>query len=362
MSPPVRLRRSDQAVPGFTRRRAGRGFVYVDTDGNRITDADTLARIRELVLPPAWRDVWICADPRGHLQATGIDVAGRRQYRYHDRWRELRDREKFDRMLDFGRRLPRLRRQVSHDLASAQELSRERVLGAAVRLLDVGLFRIGSHENGDEDTGLGLATVRREHVRVAGAAVRFDYPAKSGVRRIIEIDEPDSLAVVTALRRRRSGPAELLAYRSGRRWCHLHADDINDYIKAGLGHDGFSAKDFRTWNATVLAATSLAAHAAAASAPGRHRPPSTRRIVNAVTKEVSEALGNTPAVARRSYIDPRVFDLYESGQVARLPVIRRSSPTSRISERVRRRAELGVLELLGDAPVSRTRAGVQQRT
>jgi DNA topoisomerase-1 len=346
MSPSVRLRRSDQALPGLTRRRAGRGFVYLDAAGRRVTDTDMLARITGLVIPPAWQDVWICADPRGHLQATGVDGAGRRQYRYHDRWRELRDRQKFDRMLEFGWVLPKLRRRVDADLASGDDLSRARVLGAAVRLLDVGLFRIGSHENGLEDTGLGLATVRREHVRIVAGTASFDYPAKSGVRRRIEIDDPDSLAVVSALRRRRGGPAELLAYRDGRRWIHLHADDVNHYIKVGLNHPHFSAKDFRTWNATVLAATSLAARAAAAHGnPGR--PPSPPRVCNAVSREVAEALGNTPAVARRACIDPRVFDLYASGTVARLPVIRTRPGSRRLSPQVRRRAELAVLELLG---------------
>jgi DNA topoisomerase-1 len=345
MSPAVRLRRSDQSQPGLTRRRAGRGFVYLDVDGRRVADAETLERVTGLVIPPAWQDVWISTDPRGHLQATGVDAAGRRQYRYHDRWREVRDRQKFDRMLEFGHVLPRLRRQVDGDLGSGETLSRERVLGAAVRLLDVGLFRIGSHENGEEDTGLGLATVRREHVRIVGGAASFDYPAKSGVRRQIEIDDPESLAVVTALRKRRSGPEELLAYRDGRRWTHLHADDVNDYIKAGLNNEHFSAKDFRTWNATVLAATSLAARAAAAAEAARK--PSTKRVFNAVVKEVSEALGNTPAVARRAYIDPRVFDLYEAGTVAQLPVVRTRPGSRRVSPRVRRRAELAVLDLLG---------------
>jgi DNA topoisomerase-1 len=330
----------------LTRRRAGRGFVYLDAAGHRVTDADTVARITGLVIPPAWQDVWISDDPRGHLQATGVDAARRRQYRYHDRWRELRDRQKFDRMIEFGQVLPRLRRQVAVDLTSGQELSRARVLGAAVRLLDLGLFRIGSHENSLEDTGLGLATVRREHVRIVGATASFDFPAKSGVRRQIEIDDPDSFAVVSALRRRRGEPAELLAYRERRRWIHLHADDVNDYIKAGLNNSHFSAKDFRTWNATVLAATSLAARAGAPAETRRAGQPSLQRVFTAVSQEVAEALGNTPAVARRAYIDPRVFDLYASGTVARLPVIRTRPPSRRVSPRVRRRAELAVLDLL----------------
>jgi DNA topoisomerase-1 len=312
-----------------------------------VADAELLARIRALGIPPAWRDVWICADPRGHLQATGTDAAGRRQYIYHERWRELRDRQKFAHMLEFGRSLPRLRRVARTDLSAAGHLTRAQVTGTAIRLLDVGLFRIGSYENNVEDTGLGLATIRREHVQLKDGAAWFDYPAKSGVRRTIRIDDPESFAVVAALRRRRSGPDELLAYRSGRHWCHLHADDINAYIKHGLD-DRFSAKDFRTWNATVLAASSLAAHAARARAEDR-RPPSHTRLFSTVSKEVAASLGNTPAVARRSYIDPRVFDLYTSGRVAELPV----GPTSHhrpglsaAGDRLRRQIELAVIRLL----------------
>jgi DNA topoisomerase-1 len=335
----VRLRRSDQAEPGLTRRRYGRGFAYLDHQGTRVEDVEMLNRIRVLAIPPAWRDVWICRDSRGHLQATGTDAAGRRQYIYHERWRVLRDREKFDQMIEFGRALPRLRRTVTADLADeAQRLSRGRVLATAVRLLDVGLFRIGSHENGDLDTGLGLATIRREHVKLTTDSVRFDFPAKSGVRRTIEIKDAGSYPVVSALRRRRSGPEELLACRTGRRWVHLHADDINEYIKAGLG-DRFSAKDFRTWNASVLAAASLAAHASVA---GGGPAPSLKRTFTQVCTEVSAALGNTPAVARRSYIDPRLFDLYESGIVAKVPAL-----TPNFSDRDRRRLELAVIELLG---------------
>ena len=341
----MRLRRSDQSEPGLTRRRCGRGFIYLDHEGRRVEDPDGLSRIRLLAIPPAWTDVWICRDARGHLQATGTDAAGRRQYLYHERWRELRDREKFEHMLEFGQLLPRLRTAARADMRADSELTRPRVLGTAVRLLDVGLFRIGSHENGEEDTGLGLATVRREHVKLTQQGVCFDYPAKSGVRRVLCIEDPESADIVGALRRRRSGPDELLAFRNGRSWCHLHADDINAYIKAGLD-ERFSAKDFRTWNATVLAAASLAGHAARANG----RPRSTTRLFKAVCDEVADALGNTPAVARRSYIDPRVFDLYESGLVARLPAKRAAAAgpaqRARVSERSRRQLELAVLELL----------------
>ena len=179
----MRLRRSDCSGPGLRRARRGRGFTYLDQHGDRISDPDTLARIRELAIPPAWEDVWICSDAGGHLQATGTDAAGRKQYLYHERWRERRDREKFERALRFARALPRLRDAVSADL-KGQEPTRARVLACAVRLLDRGLFRIGSEQYADEDGGYGLATLRREHIAFENGSILFDYPAKSGVRRV----------------------------------------------------------------------------------------------------------------------------------------------------------------------------------
>jgi DNA topoisomerase IB len=265
-------------------------------------------RLQSLAIPPAWKDVWICVDPWGHLQATGVDAAGRKQYLYHPRWRERRDREKFQRMERFAVLLPGLREQVTADLADGSTLGRTTVLACAVRLLDVGLFRVGSEQYADEDHGVGLATVRRDHVTLQrDGSIIFDYPAKGGIRRIHEITDPVCGDVVRALRRRRSGPAELLSFREGRRWMALRSDDINEYLKAHLGNE-FSAKDFRTWNATVLAAVTLAAEGSlAASNRGR------KRAMDRAVAGVSELLGNTKAVARRSYIDPRVFDRYLSG-------------------------------------------------
>jgi DNA topoisomerase-1 len=297
-----------------------------------------LARIRELAIPPAWRDVWICPDPWGHLQATGTDAAGRKQYLYHQRWREQRDRAKFRDMEQFAEQLPKLRRRVAADL-KGDEPSRERVLACAVRLLDVGLFRIGGEEYAEQGGGLGLATIRSEHVSLRRGCAVFDYPAKSGVRRVNEVSDSAAIGVLAALKRRRGGPDELLAYREGRRWRPLRSDDINDYIKDGLGPE-FSAKDFRTWNGTVLAAVALAR---------REAPPASKtaasRVMNAVSKEVAEVLGNTPAVARRAYIDPRVFDRYLSGWTIRAAV----DGLERIGEGDspgRRRLERAVLDLL----------------
>jgi DNA topoisomerase IB len=339
----MRLRRSDCAEPGLRRVRHGRGFRYVEETGGGV-DGPTLERIRDLAIPPAWRDVWICADPWGHLQATGIDRAGRKQYRYHDAWRQRRDRQKFRRMLDFGGALPRLRLEVAHDLA-ARGLGRDRVLACAVRLLDVGLFRVGGEEYADEG-GLGLATLSKRHVIVRRGVLRFDYPAKSGVRRMQEVDDPACAAVIGRLRNREGGGRRLLAYRDQRRWVSVHADDINGYIKQRIGDD-FSAKDFRTWNATVLTAVSLAADGRDADTKRARK-----RAIDGAIKGVAEVLGNTPAVARRSYIDPRVFDRYLSGWTIGGEVDRIGSLTGP-DDRRRGRLERAVLDLLHDDRGSR---------
>ena len=302
-----RLRRSDCASPGITRVRRGRGFEYRDPGGRRVTDPQTLQRIHALAIPPAWREVWICADSLGHLQATGIDAAGRKQYRYHDRWRQRRDQQKFDSMIDFGRALPAMRRRVKRDLREA-ELSRRRVLACATRLLDLGFFRIGSEDYAERNQSYGLATMRKSHVTVQDGEVVFDYPAKSGQRRIQAIADDDVLVVVSELKARRRGGPELLAYVDDGQWRDVRSDDINDYVKDVTGYT-FTAKDFRTWNATVLAAVAIAHEA-------ERRPASAsahKRAVSAAVKSVAAYLGNTPAVCRASYIDPRVFDRFRSG-------------------------------------------------
>jgi DNA topoisomerase I len=336
----MRLRRSDCSGPGLRRIKRGRGFSYRDEHGDRITEPETLLRIRELAIPPAWEDVWICSDPRGHLQATGTDAAGRKQYLYHSLWRARRDREKFERALRFGRSLPRLRRGVGADL-QGDGLHRERVLACAVRLLDHGLFRVGSDEYAEADSGIGLATVRKQHLSFENGTAQFDYPGKGGIRRIQSIEDPESIAILRALKRRRAGGDELLAYRNGRRWLEIRADDINDYLKGHMGEE-FSAKDFRTWNATVLAAVVLAAD-------GRDATTKTarRRAMNAAVREVADELGNTPAVARRAYIDPRVFDRYQAG-VTIAPALRRVREINLEREQTRARVERAVLKLLSE--------------
>ena len=296
----------DCSGPGILRRRRGRGFEYVGENEERIDELEVLERIRELVIPPAWDNVWICPYPFGHIQAVGTDAAGRRQYIYHQRWRERRDQEKFDEMIRFARALPGVRKTAARHLG-LRGMPRERVLACAVRLLDRGFFRIGSEGYAEQNQTYGLATMQKRHVTLADEySITFDFIAKGGKRRVQSIVDPKVYAVVEVLKRRRAG-RELLAYKDGRRWVDVRSDDINDYIKEITG-EGFSAKDFRTWSATVIAAVALAVSGRAAATKTARQ----RAIVRAV-KEVSYYLGNTPAVCRASYIDPRVFDRYRDG-------------------------------------------------
>ncbi len=299
------VREIDCNGPGMRRRRAGKGFSYLDDDGERITDDDVVDRIRSLAIPPAWEDVWICSDPDGHIQATGVDAKGRTQYRYHDEWRAARDREKHDRILRFAKRLPILRAQVAEDIA-LPAMPRERVLACAVRLLELGFFRVGGEAYAEENDTYGLATLRKDHVRVRADALEFDYDAKSGQKRLCQVVDPEVRVVVVTLRRRRSpADAELLAYKVGREWIDIRSSDINEYIQSHIG-DEFTAKDFRTWVGTVLAAAGLAAEEPVESETAR------KRVVAGVIKDVAEHLGNTPAVARSAYIDPRVVERFEA--------------------------------------------------
>ncbi|MDQ3952437.1 MAG: DNA topoisomerase IB [Actinomycetota bacterium] len=301
-----RLRRVDCSGPGFTRRRRGKGFEYLDENGNRITDPETLSRLRNLVIPPAWKDVWICPLPNGHIQAIGTDAAGRKQYMYHEDWRRRRDAEKFEHMLDFARALRDMRRRCTKDLRR-EGFPRDRVLACAVRLLDRGFFRIGTEDYAEQNDSYGLATMQKRHVTIEGDVITFDYKAKSGKRRIQSLVDADLLEVVQGLKRRRAGGPELLAYKAGGHWCDVKSADINLYVKEITGGD-FTAKDFRTWNATVLAAVALAVSGEAAKSRTARKRAASRAV-----QEVAHYLGNTPAVCRASYIDPRVFDRYQSG-------------------------------------------------
>jgi DNA topoisomerase IB len=301
-----RLRRVDCASPGIRRVRRGRGFSYEWPDGNKVTEPDVLDRITGLVIPPAWNDVWICVDARGHIQAVGTDAAGRRQYRYHDDWRTQRDAEKHERVLAFARRLPRAREKVEAHLGQ-RGMTRERVLATAFRLLDLGFFRVGSESYAEENGTYGLATMRRDHVDVRGDVVTFDYTAKSGKQRIQALVDPSVRKVVVALLKRDDPSEELLAYKDRHGWHDVTSTEINEYLREVMGAE-VSAKDFRTWHATVLTAVGLAVSTTAPTSTSARK-----RAVSRVVSEVAHYLGNTPAVCRSSYIDPRVIDLYDDG-------------------------------------------------
>ncbi len=323
---------------GGWRRAGSRGrFRYYDARGNTVTDEEKLARIQSLVIPPAWRDVWICPYPGGHIQATGVDERGRKQYLYHPRWRARQDAQKFDDMVRFARSLDALRATVDADLARG-DLSREHVLACATRLLDRGFFRIGSEDYAVTNQSYGLATMRKEHVTLAGETLRFDYPAKSGKRRVQAIVDPEVAAVVGTLKRRRGGGEELLAYRCAGRWRDIKSPDINEYLKTITGLD-VSAKDFRTWGATVIAAVALAV-----TDPSVESKTARKRAIMRAVKEVAYYLGNTPAVARASYIDPRVFDRYRDGITIRPALGEIAADTDETA--IQGPAERAVLELL----------------
>lgn len=302
----MRLRRSTLDKPGLTRKRRGKGFAYYDSDGELLTDEKTLQRVKDLVIPPAWKKVWISPHPNGHIQAVGTDAAGRRQYIYHQAWQEERAEEKFDRVLDLSLQLPQWRARVTEDLG-AKGLGRDRVLALALHLLDRGYFRAGGEQYADENESYGLATLLCEHITLHRDSVMFDYPAKSGVRRTLEITDEAVVRAVRSLMRRDGRTDRFLVCRNGSGWTDIRADDLNARFKELVGED-YSVKDLRTWHGTVLAAEAFV------DADPPVSPKVVKRVESAVMKEVSEALGNTPAVARGSYVDPRVVRGYEQGQ------------------------------------------------
>lgn len=355
----VRLRRVSCSGPGLRRVRRGKGFRYVDPAGAPVTDAAVLQRIEALVIPPAWEDVWICSVATGHIQATGVDAKGRRQYRYHDAWRVQRDLAKHDRVLDFAARLPAARERLRDDLTANEGLTRTRVLACAVRLLDLGFFRIGGEQYASENQSYGLATLLKEHVTVTTSMggdleVVFDYTAKSGKLWHRAIVEPEVAAVVKQLKQRRGGGPELLAYRSGpgrnAHWVDIKSGDINDYLREVTGGDD-TAKDFRTWSATVMAAVGLAVSTHAES------PTARKRAVTRVVKEVADKLGNTPAVCRASYIDPRIIDLYEDGVTIARDLEALGEQASYGSPAYQGAIEQAVLSLLREPEEARQLAG-----
>jgi DNA topoisomerase-1 len=285
--------------------RRGRGFSYHHADGSPVTDTETLNRINALVIPPAWKNTWICPHASGHIQAVGTDAAGRRQYLYHQSWQDERSEEKFDRVLTMSQDLPEMRRRIASDL-SGRGLTRDRILAVALHLLDLGYFRAGGEQYAEEHDSFGISTLMCEHVTVRPHAVEFDYPAKSGVRRTLQIEDPQVVRAVRSLMRRPDRTDRLLVCRNETGWVKIHADDLNARFKELVG-DQYTVKDLRTWHGTVLAA------AAFVDADPPSNKTTIKRVESAVMKEVAEELGNTPAVARGSYVDPRVVEGYEKG-------------------------------------------------
>ena len=298
------LRYVSDRRPGIRRRRRGKGFQYLAPDGSTVHDRETLDRIRGLAVPPAWTEVWICTAANGHLQATGRDARGRKQYRYHPRWREVRDETKYHRMLAFGEALPRIRREVSKHLARTT-LSRERVLAAVVRLLDETTIRVGNDEYARENDSYGLTTIRDSHVEVEGSRLSFRFRGKSGKQHDISIDDPRVARVVRGCQ---DLPGqELFAYiDDDGDVVDVDSADVNEYLREISGAD-FTAKDFRTWTGTVLAAWALNDLGAFTS-----KREANRKIVAAV-ETVAQQLGNTPAVCRACYVHPDVFDAHLDG-------------------------------------------------
>ena len=296
-------------LPGIRRKRAGKGFTYIDAKGQRVTDERTLDRIRALAIPPAWTDVWICTRATGHIQATGRDIKGRKQYRYHADWSSHRSEDKFGRMAEFARALPRLRRRVEEDLGK-RGVSRDKVLATTVRLLELTLIRVGNAQYAKQNRSYGLTTLHKRHLEVDGAALTFAFKGKSGVEHEVRVRDRRLAAMV---RRLRELPGQqLFKYRDADgELCAVTSDDVNAYIREAMGEQ-FSAKDFRTWAGTVSAARVLRDMDPPAS------PTEAKRRITVCVKAVAGLLGNTPTVCRSSYVHPRVFELYEAGRLRQM--------------------------------------------
>jgi DNA topoisomerase IB len=315
------LIRSDPHAPGITRERSGDGFRYRDPSGGPVTDGQVLLRIGALGVPPAWADVWISPDPFGHIQATGTDSRGRTQYRYHQMWREQRDAQKFAHMLRFAGALPGLRSAATRDLGG-RHLDRDRVAAAAVRLIDLGLFRIGGEKYAELDHHYGATTLLKSDVTVTRDGIEFDYIAKEGKRRTITVADQAIQAAVRSLLRSGNGLGPLFCIQDGGAWRPLRSHEVTSYIATHAGGH-FTAKEFRTWNATVLMALLLANGDAAPSARSR------KSAITAAVRGVADWLGDTPAVARSSYIDPRVISRYDAdGQLPTIPPLPATLPVA----------------------------------
>lgn len=303
------LRYVDDTAPGIRRLPRGKGFTYQRADGSLVKDAATLRRIRSLVIPPAWKNVWICASPDGHIQATGRDARGRKQYRYHPRFRQIRDETKYERMLAFAAALPRIRAQVDEHL-SLPGLVREKVLATVVRLLEITLIRVGNEEYARENASFGLTTLRTRHVDVTGSSIRFRFRGKSGKEHAVEVQDRRVARVVA---RCTDLPGQVLfQYLDDEgRPCCVESSDVNAYLRSLTDGGCFTAKDFRTWAGTVLAATALAKLTAEAGSATALK----RNVVLAIT-DVAARLGNTKTVCRKCYVHPEVVDAYLEGALA----------------------------------------------
>jgi DNA topoisomerase I len=319
------LTRVDPRSPGITRVRTSGEFSYLDASGVQVSDAETIQRIKALVIPPGWSSVWISPDPLGHIQATGVDSRGRTQYRYHQLWRAQRDEQKFAHMLRFADALPQLRMATLRDLRHRQ-LNRDRVAASAVRLIDLGLFRLGGERYAELDHHYGAVTLEKRHVSLRRDGLGFDYVAKEGKRRTITVNDPAVRPTVRALARNDNGLEALFCFQEGSQWRPLHSHDVSAYVANHAGGH-FTAKEFRTWNATVLMALLLAT----ADLPSSAR--AAKIVINASVRGVADWLGDTPAVARASYIDPRLITRYESdGRLAGIPALPARLPVGHEAE------------------------------
>jgi len=322
-------------TPGIKRKRAGTGYSYVGLDGKPIHDKDVRKRIKGLAIPPSWTDVWICSRPDGHIQATGRDIKGRKQYRYHSRYRAIRDETKFDRMLPFSQLLPKIRGRVERDLAR-DGLPREKVLATVVRLLEKTLIRVGNDEYAKENRSFGLTTMRRRHVEVTGSKLRFEFRGKSGVQQTVAIMDR---RIANIVQHCQTLPGqELFKYLddNGKRQ-DVDSGDINEYLREITGHD-VTAKDFRTWAGTMHAATTLRSMGTASN-----QKEARTNVVRAIDK-VSERLGNTRAVCRKYYVHPKIIEAYLAGST--VPQAPEADPKRRRDKAALRRDELAVLQFL----------------
>ncbi|KQO03090.1 DNA topoisomerase [Arthrobacter sp. Leaf234] len=322
----ARLRRSNTRRPGISRRRHGKGFSYRAPSGELLQNRAELERIKELVIPPAWKDVWIAPYPNGHVQAIGTDDAGRRQYMYHPAWREQKDREKFDRALDFGAKLPSARRAITQHLRS-DGVSRERAFAAALRIVDSGALRIGSAQYAETNGSFGVTTLLVEHCTIDGGLIVFDFPGKSGQHWDTRLEDEDLAEALRPMVEREEADT-VLAYQSENGvWHHVDGSQLNEFLRQVTGGP-FTAKDFRTWQATVVAAMALAKEDLGATTRTARQ-----KAVSATMKAVAEHLGNTPTVARTSYVDPRLVDRFMSGEV--IPIGTYSASEKAVQELLR---------------------------